>query len=100
MDKIITDFIDSLIAKCMENPALASQRENLESFFYRMVVEILIDNLNEAQVIEIKDMDIASQEAQDKLQLFASQIPGFVNILDEKLSQEAENISKSGQIPS
>lgn len=100
MDKITTDFINNLVEKCAANPALVNQKANLENYFYRSMVETLIDNLNEEQLNQVKDLDLNSNEAQEKLQLFAAQVPGFINILDEKLAKEAENISITGQIPS
>jgi|SRR3989344_6253340 len=100
MDKQIIDFINGLVEKCAANPALADKKEDLEAYFYRLMIETLIDNLTEDQVNQIKDMDLKSPEAQEKMMLFSAQIPGFIFILDEKLQTDAENIAKSGRIPS
>lgn len=100
MDKTITDFINSLVIKCMANPIFKDQKENLEKYFYQVMIETLIDNLSQQQIDQVKDLDIKSPKMQQKLQLFAASIPGFIFILDEKLNSEASKISQTGQIPS
>lgn len=100
MDKVVDEVINSLVESCMQNPALANRREELETYFNQMMVKTLMDQLNAEQFNQIKDLDLNSEETLDKLQLFAIQIPNFAGILDEKLGREAESIRTSGQIPS
>lgn len=107
MDKAITQFLDNLVNKCLSSPVFSSLpedekgkvKEKLKNHFYNITFDLLVDNLNEQQLNQVKDLDAESEEMADKLQLFATQIPGFIFTLEQKLKDEAAKISQTGHVP-
>lgn len=107
MDQQIEEYIQNIVSGCLNSPAFANltpeQRPEAESrlqaYFYRVIVETLINRLSEEQLNQIQDLDFSSPEMEAKLEQFAAAIPGFYQDMDEKLQQEAELVKQTGIIP-
>lgn len=107
MDQQIEEYIKGLITQCLNSPGFASLdvsqknqiAEKLKDYFNEVVISVLIDNLSDAQVDEIKDLSFRSPSMIAKLEQFSGQIPGFLFLAQEKLESEATNINQTAKIP-
>lgn len=107
MEEKVEAYIESLIQGCLKSTHFSGLPEDqkkeseakIRNYFQTLIFDTLIDNLTDEQIESIKDLDLKSQESEEKLALLAASVPGFAFILDEKLKQAAETISQSGQIP-
>lgn len=107
MDNIFEDFIENLIKECLQGAKFvylpANEKKELEAklrdHFYSLTINTLIDQLSDEQVMEIKDLDFKTKEAQEKIAQISAAIPGFAFVLEDKLKQEMDQILQSGQIP-
>lgn len=107
MDQQIDQVINDLISSCMQSPMFASLNEQqkqetikrLADRFYSVILETLVDNLNEEQLKATENLDFNTPEAEQKLQIMAAEIPGFLFIMEDALKKEAEKIKQTGQVP-
>lgn len=107
MDQQIDQYIKGLVNDCLLASSFVNLdvdqknqiTEKIENYFSQEMINCLVDNLSEAQLLEIKDLAPESPEMERKMEQFAAEIPGFVFLLQERLEKEAEQIKQSGQIP-
>lgn len=107
MDQQIDQVINNLISSCMQSSMFVNLNEQqkqetnkrLADRFYSVILETLVDNLNEEQLKATENLDFSTPEAEQKLQLMAAEIPGFLFIMEDALKKDAEQIKQSGQIP-
>ena len=64
-----------------------------------MILDTTIDNLNEEQISQLEALDPESPQMEEKISLFAAQIPGLAQVLEQKLNEEVAKIKQTGQIP-
>lgn len=99
MDQKIAEYLDNLIKEHLNSPAFSElneqQRneaaENLRVKLYKSAVEELINRLNEDQINQIADLDLASPQMEVKLEEFAATIPNFLSMLEARFQQELAN---------
>ena len=107
MEEKVEAYIEELIQGCLRSTHFSGLSEDekkgtenkIRNYFQTVIFDTLIDSLTDEQIESIKDLDLKSPEAEEKLALLAASVPGFAFILDEKLKQAADNITQSGQIP-
>lgn len=107
MDEQIQQFIDNKVGECLQDPQFANlpedQKNNLKeriyTYLYKSMILALIEQLNDAQVMAIKDLELESPEMEEKLQQFSAEIPGMAFVLEDKLNEEALKIKQTGSVP-
>lgn len=100
MDDQFNQHINELVNKCLSAPTFANlsesqkqeAREKLENHFNLLVLNLLIDSLNEEQLAQVENLSADAPEMGEKFQEFASQIPGFAYVMEEKLKAEVQSI--------
>lgn len=107
MEEKVEEYIERLIKECVSSPKFSSlseeekkdAEEKIRRHFQALMFDALIDNLTDEQIRDMKDLDLKSPEASEKIAYLSASIPGFIFILDEKIKQAARQIKESGQIP-
>ncbi|KKR80516.1 MAG: hypothetical protein UU73_C0002G0054 [Candidatus Daviesbacteria bacterium GW2011_GWA1_41_61] len=107
LEKNIDEYIDGLVTQVLSSPAfnmvsLQQQEEmnnKLYNHFYQVILDTTIDNLNEEQISQLEALDPESPQMEEKISLFAAQIPGLAQVLEQKLNEEVAKIKQTGQIP-
>lgn len=108
MDEQIEQYLQGFVDRCIQASAFSSlpadqieaKKNELSEYFNRLVLETLVENVSDDRLSEFENLDFATNEAVDKIQLLAAEIPGFMGILDTRLEKEASEIVQSGIIPS
>ncbi len=107
MEEKIEQYINRLIQDCLNSPKLnltsPDQKEEMgakiRNYFNAVVFDTLIENLTNEQLLQIKDLDLKSPEAEIKMAELAASVPGFILLIDEQLKQKSRQIFETGQIP-
>lgn len=94
VDLQINNYIEGLVMDCLNSPN-PPDPEMVRNRLYKVVVETVVAALDQNQFSQIENLDPASQEMADKIQDFASKIPGLHKIIEEKLAQEVANIKQT-----
>lgn len=108
LEKNIEEYIDGLVNEALGASVFASlspeQKEEVKNklynHFYQVILDTTIDNLNEEQVSQLEVLDPESPEMEEKIRLFAAQIPNLAQEMEQKLDEEVEKIKQTGQITS
>ena len=107
MDETVQNYLNNLVSQCLEAAGFSGKseeekeklQEELTSYFYKVILTTLVDNLNGAQLQEFNAMDTVSDKAMETIEKLSSQVPGFIYILDDALHEEVVKIKTSGHIP-
>lgn len=100
MDDQFNAHITKLVDECLASSAYSAlsesdkqaAREKLENHLNLVVINLLIDSLSAEQLSEVENLPEESSEMEEKFQEFASQIPGFAYVMEEKLKTEVQSI--------
>lgn len=107
MDQQIEQYLNNLVQSTLQAPVFQSLNEDqkketsekIADYFNQVILDALIDNLTDSQLDQIQGVDPNSPEFASKLEAFAGEVPGFAYTMQDQLSQEAEKIKQTGQIP-
>ena len=94
VDLQINNYIEGLVADCLNSPNPVDP-ETVRDRLCKVVVETVVGALDQNQFSQIENLDPGSQEMADKIQDFASKIPGLSSIIEQKLSEEVLRIKQS-----
>lgn len=105
MDQKLQEYLESLVAKVLQAPALTNLSEQekgefaqkVHDYFNKVILDTTIDLMDEEQLNSIKDLAMDSPEMEQKIMEISSQIPSLAQILEEKLNKEVENIQNNPQ---
>lgn len=107
MDEQITKYIDNLVNEVLQIPVFAILKkedqtavaDKLKDHFYSLVFATILESMNDAQVMELKNTDLTSQEGLDKLQVIAASIPGLAEEVDSRLKKAQDQILTTQKVP-
>lgn len=97
VDLQINNYIEGLVADCLNIPN-PPDAEMVRDRLYKVVVETVVGALDQNQFSQIENLDPGSQETADKIQDFASKIPGLSSIIEQKLSEEVIRIKQNPSV--
>lgn len=108
MEQQVEEYLNNLVAECMQTPAYAILPEdqkaqigqNLHNHFNQLMINTLVDQLNDAQLMELDQIDVESPQMEEKLFEYASEIPEFMSILEQALKNEVAKITNQPITPS
>ena len=107
MDQQFQQVINHIVEQTLDAPPFANltrpqydqKKQEIHDFFQELMANTLFDNLNEVQLEEANNLDLASPEAGKKFALWAAEIPNFLFIYEQNLKKYSENIRLTGQTP-
>lgn len=100
MDQKINAYIESLVLGILNTPAFANLvepqksevAEKLRGKFYDVILNTTIDNLTDAQVVELQQIPVDSPLIEQKIQEFSSTLPNLASEIEKALNSEYENL--------
>lgn len=106
MDEQINSYIESLVLEVLESPQFASlsqeekqtRGELIREHISTIVLDTVIDSLSEEQIKSLENLSPESQEMEQKIEEFSSQIHFFSTKLEEKLRSEMEKVKLDPQL--
>ncbi len=100
LNKLIEDILNSSHFAGFSEASKQELRQKVESYFYRVSLDAMIENLSDEQLQGMEKMDPNSPDTEEKLTVLSAQIPNFAETLQKALEDAAEEIKKTGQVPS
>ena len=73
----------------------AQTKEKVKDYLTNSILDLTVDNLPDAAVLELQDIDPNSDEMSEKIMEYTSQIPDFAQKLEARLNEEVENIKQN-----
>ncbi|MDD5147759.1 MAG: hypothetical protein PHV63_04415 [Candidatus Daviesbacteria bacterium] len=99
-DQQINEYIEGLVSDCINSSVFVNlspdrkkqTTDSIRDHLYKVITEIVIGALDKEQFSQIENLEPGSVEMTDKIQDFASKIPGLHKIIEDRLAQEVADI--------
>ncbi len=100
MDQQLTQLLDGLADQVLASPQYQNLPEDQKSDkkteildnLNSVILDTLVDNLTDAQVVELQNIEPTSPDMETKIEEYSSTIPDFLNILQTKLTEKVEEL--------
>lgn len=107
VNKNIEEYINSLMADCLQAPGiinLSQEQKNafaeqVQDRFSQVTLEVLVNRLNSEQFSQIENFEPGSPEIIEKIQQLAAQVPGLADDIEKKLQEDVAYIKQNSKIP-
>lgn len=105
MDQKIEQYLISLVNEVLNSPNFSNlpqeqkviYQQKIRTFLDSIVIDTIIDNLNDEQINSLKDIPADSQQMEDKIEEYSSQIPFLAEELEDKLKESVETLKTNPQ---
>lgn len=106
MDQQITAYLDQLVTETLSQPSFAYLDPQKRSEFegklrdrlHDAILDLVVDNLSDAQVAELQDIDPASDQMEHKIEEYSATIPDLAQKMESVLKQEIETVKSNPQL--
>lgn len=105
MDQKINQYLDNLVADVLASPGFAnipaeqkdSLKEKVRNYLNGIIIDTSVDNFTVEQVKSLENIDAGSQEMQDKIEEYSSQIPFLAEQLEDALNKAVIDLKQNPQ---
>ena len=108
MDEQFQTYLNKQLDELMSSSHFATlneeqknqKRAELEDYFYDLILDTLVDNLNDDQLDQLNNADLTAESSTQLISELASQSPTFIFQAQDKIDKALEHLNQTGTVPS